>query len=259
MRHGASGVDIDGGGRPTLECLQPSLDLGRSNNASVNSRVVQARKALAIGRRQAVALTDGGGKIAPARATETLGDVPPPVRRPVVQSPARARPPPPPSALPARQGNTAIGGTNFRKMLDARKAEAAVSDARMSAALHAAVKTGDPGAVQRLIDSGASVNTADDAGRTPLLRRVRGTRKPHAAVRLECDSLSSAKSRVVLASTLLIFQSWNQSQSSSFPKCLSLRRCRSCWSAPCSKKRSRLLCQAQAPQQRELHPWLVRA
>lgn len=169
VRHGASGVDIDGGGRPTLECLQPSLDLGRSNNASVNSRVVQARKALAIGRRQAVALTDGGGKIAPARATETLGDVPPPVRRPVVQSPARARPPPPPSALPARQGNTAIGGTNFRKMLDARKAEAAVSDARMSAALHAAVKTGDPGAVQRLIDSGASVNTADDAGRTPLL------------------------------------------------------------------------------------------
>ncbi len=170
MRHGASGVDIDGGGRPTLDCLQPSLDLGRSDNASVNSRVVQARKALATGRRQAVALTDGGGKIAPARAPGALGDVPPPVRRPVVQSPARARPPPPPGALPAIQcASNGASGTNFRKMLDARKAEAAASDARMSAALHAAVWANDPGAVQRLIDSGASVNTADEAGRTPLL------------------------------------------------------------------------------------------
>lgn len=179
MRHGASGVDIDGAGRPTFESLQPSLDLGRSDNATVNSRVVQARKALATGRRQAIALSDSSGNSnsAPADGVKApasqgrLGDAPPPVRRPVAQSPARARVPPPSGTAPTVEGagiNTNVS-TDFRKMLDARKAEAAAAKACMSAALHEAVRAGDPGTVKRLVESGASVNAADDEGRTPLL------------------------------------------------------------------------------------------
>ena len=38
----------------------------------------------------------------------------------------------------------------------------------LSAALHAAGRAADPAATQRAIDSGANVNTADGAGRTPL-------------------------------------------------------------------------------------------
>jgi|EP01046_Picozoa_sp_COSAG06_P053848 hypothetical protein len=180
VRHGASGVDIDGAGLPTFKALQPSIDLGRSGNANVNSRVVQARKALATGRRQAVALSGGGGggggehqAAAAAAPLRPLSGAPPPVRRPAAQSPVRARAPPPPGSVGdgggGGGGGYGSGGADFRKMLDARKAEAATAEAQMSAALHAAVRAGDAGSAQRLIDSGASVNTADSAGRTPLL------------------------------------------------------------------------------------------
>ena len=121
-------------------------------------QVVQGGGGLVVGRRRAVELADGE----PDGGGDGGGSEPTTPRRPPVRampSPMRQRAPPAASQL---------AGPQFRQMLEARKGEVAAEEARLSAALHAAVRAADPAATQRAIDSGANVNTADGAGRTPL-------------------------------------------------------------------------------------------
>ena len=161
---GASGVDVAASRRaPAFEALQPSVDLRKDRRAAVNSRVTQARKSLATGRKQALALS-GGDRVVGDDDARTVArpaaaggaGAPPPVRRPAPASASAA-------------GNNRPPPADFRRGMDARKAELAAEKSRLSAALHSAVRSGDAGSTRRLLDSGASVNAADRDGRTPLL------------------------------------------------------------------------------------------